>query len=261
MRDGDGAPRGGRAALVTGASTGIGRAIALALAADGIGVGVNYHHGGDKARAVVEEITGGGGVAIAIGADVSKSAEASSMVDQMWRRFGRLDILVNNAGIEKPTPFLEVDEATLDLVIAVDLVGPFLCAQAAARKMIEGGRGGHILNISSVHEDLPMPGNTPYCCAKGGIRMLTRTLALELAPHGITVVGIGPGAIATPMNKDTLADAEKKTALLREIPLGRVGSPEEVADLACYLVSERASYVTGTTVFIDGGLMHQTGAL
>lgn len=250
-----------KVALITGASTGIGKAIALALGTAGIGVGVNYHHGGEKARGVVKQIVDAGGEAIAVGGDVSKREDAVRMVDEVVTRFGRLDILVNNAGVEKPTPLLEIDEAGWDLVIDVDLKGPFFCAQAAARKMIEGGRGGHIINISSVHEDLPMPGNTPYCCSKGGMRMLTRNLALELAPHRITVVGVGPGAIATPMNTGTLGDPEKKAALLHEIPLKRVGSPEEVAELVRFLVSERATYITGTTVFIDGGLMHQTGSL
>ncbi len=250
-----------RAALITGASTGIGKAIAFGLGADGIGVGVNYHQGGDKARAVVKEIEDKGGHAIAVGGDVSKKADVDRMVDEVVKRFGRLDILVNNAGVEHPTAFLEIPEHGWDLVLDVNLKGPFLCAQAAARRMLEHGDGGHIVNISSVHEDLPMPGNTPYVCSKGGVRMLTRNLALELAKHKISVVGVGPGAIATPMNKGTMGDPEKQAALLHEIPLGRVGSPDEVAALVRYLVSDRASYVTGTTVFIDGGLMHQTGSL
>jgi len=251
----------GRAALVTGASAGIGSAIALALGADGVAIGVNYHRGGAKARGVVQHITDAGGRAIAIGGDVSRAEDALRMVEEVDRAFGSFDILVNNAGIEHPTPFLELDERGWDLVLGVDLKGPFLCAHAAAKKMIEQGHGGRIVNISSVHEELPMPGNTPYVCAKGGMRMLTRNLALELAPYRIGVVGVGPGAIATPMNNVTLGDPEKKAALMREIPLARVGTAEEVATLVRYLVSDAASYVIGTTVFIDGGLMHQTGSL
>lgn len=250
-----------RAALVTGASTGIGKAIALAFGAGGIAVGVNYHSGGDKARAVTRQIEDAGGHAIAVAGDVSKKDDVTRMVDDVAKRFGRLDILVNNAGVEHPTAFLDIPEEGWDLVLDVNLKGPFLCAQAAARKMIAAGAGGHIVNISSVHEELPMPGNTPYVCSKGGMRMLTRNLALELARHKITVVGVGPGAIATPMNAATLNDPEKKAALEHEIPLQRVGTPDEVADLVTYLVSEKATYVTGTTVFIDGGLMHQTGSL
>jgi glucose 1-dehydrogenase len=250
-----------RAALVTGASSGIGKAIAIAFGEAGIDVCVNYHRGGEQAQRVVEQIERAGGRAFAQPADVSNSADVSTMVDEVVRRFGRLDILVNNAGIEQPTPLLEIDERSWDLVLGTNLKGAFLCAQAAARQMVRQGEGGRIINISSVHEDLPMPGNTSYVCAKGGMRMLTRNLGLELAPHRITVVGIGPGAIATPMDAQTLADPQEKRALEREIPLGRVGGPEEVAGLAAYLVSSEASYLTATTVFIDGGLMRATGSL
>ena len=250
-----------RAALVTGASSGIGKAIAIAFGRAGIDVCVNYHSGGESANAVVQQIERDGARAFARAADVSSSAAVSAMVDDVVRHFGRIDILVNNAGIEQPKPFLEIDEGSWDLVLGVNLKGAFLCAQAVARQMVRQGDGGRIINVSSVHEDLPMPGNTSYVCAKGGIRMLTRNLGLELAPHRIGVVGIGPGAIATPMDAATLADPEKKLALQREIPLRRVGSPEEVAGLATYLVSSEASYLTATTVFIDGGLMRATGSL
>jgi len=250
-----------RVALVTGASSGIGKAIALAFGRSGIEVCVNFHSGGERAAQVAREIERGGTRAFAWAADVSNTAAVTAMVDEVVRRFGRLNILVNNAGIEQPTPLLEIDERSWDIVLGVNLKGAFLCAQAAARQMIRQGDGGRIVNISSVHEDLPMPGNTPYVCAKGGVRMLTRNLGLELAPQRIAVVGIGPGAIATPMDAQTLADPEKKLALQREIPLGRVGSPEEIAALAIFLVSEQASYLTATTVFIDGGLMRATGSL
>ena len=147
------------------------------------------------------------------------------------------------------------------MVISVDLKGPFLCAQAAARDMVRRGSRGTIINISSVHEDLPFPGYASYCAAKGGLRMLCRNLALELAPHNINIVNVGPGAIATPINATTLQDPQKVAALNKEIPLGRIGTPEEVATLVAYLASDAASYITGTTVFIDGGLMRQTSSL
>jgi glucose 1-dehydrogenase len=182
-------------------------------------------------------------------------------VQQTVQAFGRLDILVNNAGIEQPAPFAEVTEQMWDHQIAVDLKGPYFAAQAAARQMIDQRGGGVIINISSVHEDLPMVGNAVYCAAKGGLRMLTRTLATELARHKIRIVNVGPGAIATPINAATLADPQKTAALLAEIPLGRIGAPEDVASAVAWLASDQASYITGTTIVVDGGLMVFSGSL
>ncbi len=250
-----------KVALVTGATSGIGKAIALELSRQGASVVVNYIGPAADANHALAEIRSNGGSAIAVEADVSNSAQVSSMIQQTVAQFGQIDVLVNNAGIEQQTPFLEKPEAEWDRVIAVDLKGPFLCAQAAAREMARRGKGGTIINISSVHEEIGFPGYASYCAAKGGLRMLCRDLALELAPYHINVVNVAPGAIATPINLRTLTDPEKKSALEREIPLGRIGTPEEVAKLVAYLASDDASYITGTTVFIDGGLMRQTGAL
>jgi glucose 1-dehydrogenase len=247
----------GKVVLVTGASSGIGAAIAVELGSQGAQVVVNYVGSAEAAHAVVQQIP----EAVAIQADVSKAAEVTSMVNQAIARFGRVDVLVNNAGIERYSPFLDKSEADWDAVLAVNLKGPFLCTQAVARDIVRRKARGTIINISSVHEDLAFPGHAEYCASKGGLRMLCRDLALELAPHGINVVNVGPGAIATPINKATLEDPQKTAALEREIPLHRIGRPEEVAQLVAYLASDAASYITGTTVFIDGGLMQNTGGL
>jgi len=246
--------------LITGASSGIGRAIAIETARQGANVVVNYIGKAAAAQEVVREIENDHGAALAIEADVSKSDQVEHMISQAVSQLGRVDVLVNNAGIEKESPFLDKPESEFDAVISVNLKGPFLCTQAAARDMAKRKKGT-IINISSVHEDLPFPGYSAYCAAKGGLRMLCRDLALELAPHGINIVNVAPGAIDTPINKRTLSNPEKKLALKREIPLGRVGEPVEVAKLVCYLASDDAAYITGTTVVIDGGLMHQTGSL
>lgn len=246
-----------KVALVTGASSGIGEAIAVELGRQGARVIVNYVGSSEAADAVVQRIP----QAMAIEADVSRSEDVGRMVWLAVERFGRIDVLVNNAGIEHNAPFLEKSEADWDRVLSVNLKGPFLCTQAVARDMVRRKARGTIINISSVHEDLAFPGYAAYCASKGGLRMLCRNLALELAPYGINVVNVAPGAIATPINAATLEDPEKKLALEREIPLHRVGSPEEVAALVAYLASDAASYITGTTVFIDGGLSRQTGAL
>jgi glucose 1-dehydrogenase len=248
----------GKVALVTGGSLGIGEAIARAFGREGACVTIDYLHHREPAERLCQEI--GQDRAITIQADVSKIADIERLVQATVDRFGRLDILINNAGIEQPTPFLEVTEEQWDRQIGVDLKGPFFAAQIAARQMVKQKKG-KIINISSVHEEIPMPGNAVYCAAKGGLRMLIRTLADELAPYHINVVGIGPGAIATPINKKTLEEPQKVRALLSTIPLGRIGQPEDVAGLALWLATDAADYVTGTTFFIDGGLMVYAGSL
>ncbi len=247
--------------LVTGASSGIGRAIAIEAGRQGASVVVNYIGSSDPAEQVVQDIARAGARAVAISADVSQSDQVDRMIRRSVEQFGRLDVLVNNAGIEMEAPFLTTSEQEWDRVIAIDLKGPFLCTQAAVREMVRLQIAGVVINISSVHEDLAFPGYAAYCAAKGGLRMLCRDLALELAPYHIRVVNVAPGAIATPINRDTLQDPTKRDALLHEIPLGRVGTPEEVAQLVAYLGSDDAAYITGTTVFIDGGLMRKTGGL
>ncbi len=251
----------GKVAIVTGADSGIGRGIALQFAQEGATVVVNYAHSQEKAQEVLQTIQQKQGKAITIQADVSQYQQAIGLIQQAVEHFNRLDIMVNNAGMEIHSPFVDVTEEQFDRVVGVDLKGAFFCAQAAAREMIKRKIPGRIINISSVHEDLPMPQNVPYCCAKGGMRMLMRTICLELAPYNITVNNIGPGAIHTPIDRDVEADPEKMKVLLNEIPLHRMGQPDEVGKLALYLASDAAAYVTGSTYFIDGGLMRSTGAL
>lgn len=248
-------------ALVTGADSGIGRAIAQQFASEGAAVVINYAHARDKAEQVQHFIARQGGRSLIVQADVAQYQQVQALIQQTLTTFGRLDILVNNAGMEIHSPFLAVTEEQFDRVLGVDLKGAFFCAQAAAREMVKSRTAGRIINISSVHEDLAMPQNAPYCCAKGGLRMLTRTICLELAPYNITVNNIAPGAIHTPIDADVEADPEKMAALLKEIPLHRMGQPEEVARLALYLASDASSYITGSTFAIDGGLMVSTGAL
>jgi glucose 1-dehydrogenase len=250
-----------KVAIVTGAATGIGRETAFHLARDGAAVAVDYLDKSDQADEVVAQIEKSGGRALAIQADVSHPDDVQRLVAQTVQKFGRLDILVNNAGIEKEMDFWEVPTDLWQRILAVNLSGPFFCAQAAAKQMISQGSGGRIINISSVHEDMPMPTNAPYCATKGGLRMLMRTIAVELAPHKITVNNIGPGAIDTPLDKPTKDDPKKMKTLLGEIPLGRMGQPEEVAQLAVFLASDAAAYITGSTYFIDGGMLRQAGSL
>jgi glucose 1-dehydrogenase len=250
-----------KAAIVTGGNSGIGRAIVIVLAQAGAAVTINYHSNQDAAEELKRQIAQAGGKALVVRGDVANVADVQQLVEQTVQAFGRLDIMINNAGMETRTSVLESSERDFDRVIAVNLKGAFFGTQYAAKQMITQGGGGRIINISSVHEDWPMPGNTPYCCAKGGIRMLTRTAAVELAPHGITVVGVGPGAVATPINQNTLDDPEKKAALNRAIPVGRIAQPEEIANLVAWLASDQSAYVTATTYFIDGGIMRNSVGL
>jgi len=249
-----------KVAIVTGGSLGIGAACVRRLAQDGYAVTLDYHTHADTATAIAQEITSRGGSALVLQADVGVVADLQKLVQTTVATFGRVDLLVNNAGVEKPTSFFEVTEDSWDQQLAVDLKGAYFTAQAAARQMAAQG-GGVIINISSVHEDIPMVGNAAYCAAKGGLRMLTRTLAPELAPHGISIVNVGPGAVNTPINAQTLADPVKRQALIGEIPLGRIAQPEDIANAVSWLASDQANYITGSTIFVDGGLMVSAGSL
>jgi glucose 1-dehydrogenase len=244
----------GKTALVTGSSSGIGQAIALRFAREGADVAVHYHHGGDNARRVAAEIAAMGRTSVALGANVGEAAEAERLVREAHEALGRLDILVNNAGVEIREPFLEVSEAHYDLVLGVNLKGAFFAAQAAAKLMIDAGGGGRIVNVSSIHEDVPFLHYSTYTASKGGMRMFTRTVCQELAAHGITVNDIAPGAIATPINKRTLGDGELLHELQAVIPAGRLGEPDEVASVAVFLASDDSAYVTGSTYYVDGGM-------
>ena len=241
----------GKVAIVTGAGSGIGYAIAERLGTAGAAVCVNYLGYEDDAKALAATLP----KAIAVPADVSKAGDVQAMVEQTVTELGGLDILVNNAGIEKEVPFLDLDEETWDKIMAVNLKGSFLCAQLGARAMRDLGKGGSIVNISSIHEDYAFPGFTPYCASKGGVRMMMRNLSLELAPYKIRVNNVAPGAIATPINKKTLADPQKVATVQRIVPLGRMGEPDEVAQVVLFLASDAASYVTGSTYYVDGGMV------
>jgi glucose 1-dehydrogenase len=244
----------GKIALVTGSSSGIGKAIAIHLAREGCDVCVDYYHdeqGGEDTRRQIEEL---GRRAIAVKANVGHGDEVRAMVQRCVEELGGLDIMVNNAGVEIKAPITEVSEADWDLVIGTTLKGVFLGLQAAARHMVEKKKG-RIINISSIHEEVTMPHNAPYCAAKGGVAMLMRTTAVELAPFGITVNNVAPGAIATPINTDTLSNPAAVAALTAEIPVGRIGTPEDVAAVVAFLASDEAAYVTGSTYFVDGGMM------
>jgi glucose 1-dehydrogenase len=242
----------GKVAIVTGAGSGIGQAIAQAAADAGAGVCINYYGAyEDEAKAHAASLPH----AIAVSADISSPEDVAAMIATTTKELGPPDILVNNAGIEHSTPLLELELSEWDKIVGIDLRGAFVCLQAVARSLRDRGHGGSIVNISSIHEDVPFPGFTSYCVSKGGLRMLMRNAAVELAQYKIRVNNVAPGAIATPINAATLADPEKVATLQRIIPLQRMGQPEEVAKIAVFLASDDASYVTGSTYYVDGGMV------
>jgi glucose 1-dehydrogenase len=244
----------GRKALVTGANSGIGRAIALRLAREGAGVAVNYLSHPEAADEVVKVITDAGGKALAVKADITVEAQVDAMFARAAEELGGLDMLVNNAGMETHHAFLEMPLDDWRKVIDVDLTGAFLCAQRAARLMVQAQTGGSIVNISSVHQIIPWGGYAHYCAAKAGLDMMSKTLALELATEKVRVNTIAPGAIQTPINKEVWSNPEMMKDLLRKIPTERMGQTEEIASVVAFLCSDEASYMTGSTLFVDGGM-------
>ena len=246
-----------KVAIVTGANSGIGKSIAERFAAEGAHVAVNYREHGNNADVVAGMLKGFAAPGMAAPADVSKRADMEKMVADVVRKFGRVDIAVSNAGMEIQRPFLEVTDDEWNQVLQVNLNGAFYLSQIAARQMVRQGGGGKLLFISSVHEDIPFPQYTAYCASKGALRMMMRNLAMELAEHQINCNNIAPGAIATPINQKTLDDPVARKNAISEIPWGRFGKPEEVANVAVFLASSEADYVTGSTYYIDGGLTQQ----
>ena len=251
----------GKVAVVTGGNSGIGKAIVLSLARLGARVVIDYVCHPEATEALEREVGMLGDQSIGVEADVSKLGDLKRLIGTAVQRFGGLDIMVNNAGVESRTSLLDTTEEAYDRVLHINLKGAFFATQLAARQMIKQGRGGRIINISSVHEDWPMPGNTAYCVSKGGMRMLTRTAGVELAPHNILVIGVGPGAVATPINRPVLEDPKLTKALDAAIPLGRIADPKEIASVVAFLAGSGASYLTATTVFADGGLMQTSPGL
>ncbi len=250
-----------KVAIVTGGNSGIGQAIVLELARQGASVVIDYVAHPEATEALEREICKLGNQSLGVEADVSKLADLQKLIDAAVGKFGRLDIMVNNAGIETRTSVLDTTEAQYERVMAINLKSAFFGTQIAARQMVKQGGGGRVINITSVHEDWPMPGNTPYCPAKGGMRMLTRTAGVELAKHDILVVGVGPGAVATPINLSTMNDPAKLAQLNAAIPLGRMARPEEIASVVAFLAGAGASYLTATTIFTDGGIMQSSVGL
>jgi len=243
-----------RTVLLTGGAQGIGLAIAERLAREGADIMLNVHKDDERAQQALASLRATGRRAELTVADVSRPDDTRRMVAEGVAAFGRLDALVNNAGVEHHADFLDVEEADYDRTLGVNLKGMFFATQAFARHCRDAGHGGRVVTISSVHEELPFPHFAPYCASKGGAKMLTRTLAVELAPLGITLNNIAPGAIKTPINDDLVNDRAKLDALLKQIPLGRLGSTDDVAGAAAFLCSDDAAYMTGTTLTIDGGL-------
>jgi glucose 1-dehydrogenase len=250
----------GKVALVTGSSQGIGQAIAIRLAQEGADVVINYRSHPEGAEETLARVKAAGGKChtidgITVRADTGTVTEVRRMIAESIDRLGKLDILVNNAGIERHADFWEATEADYDAVLNVNLKGVFFATQSFVQHLMATKRSGKVINISSVHEELPFPHFTSYCASKGGLRMMTRNLGVELAPYGITVNNVAPGAIETPINTKLLNDPEKLGALLQNIPMGRLGKSEDVAGMVAFLASADADYITGSTFVVDGGLL------
>jgi len=242
-------------AIVTGSNQGIGEAIAIRLAEEGAGVVINYLSDRNSAEQVCHRIEAKGGRSAAVQADVSIVADTQRLIAESVAALGPIDILVNNAGIEKNAGFLDVTEHDYRAVIDVNLTGPFFATQAFARHCRDRKSGGRVINNSSVHEELPFPHFTAYCASKGGLKMMMRNLAIELAPLGITVNNVAPGAIETPINAKLLSDPKLLKPLLANIPQNRLGKPTDVAGVVAFLASSDADYITGATIVVDGGLL------
>lgn len=245
----------GKSIIVTGGNSGIGESIVLAAAAEGANVVIDYVANPEETEGLVSTVEKLGGRAIGVKADVSTLSGVQALIDAAVSSFGQLDVLVNNAGIETRTSILDTTEAQFDRVMNVNLKSAFFGTQSAAKQFITQKTPGLVINMSSVHEDWPMPGNVAYCVSKGGMRMLTRTAGVELGEHNIRVVNVAPGAVETPINTSTMEDPKKLKKLNAAIPLGRMAAAAEIADLVVYLASGKQGYLTATTVVIDGGLM------
>ncbi|MEB3333097.1 MAG: glucose 1-dehydrogenase [Synechococcaceae cyanobacterium] len=251
----------GKVAIVTGGNSGIGKAIVERLAELGAKVVIDYRSHPEATEDIERQIGSYGGTSFGVQADVGKLDDLQRLIQAAVERYGRLDVMVNNAGIETRTSILDTTPEDFDKVLNINLRGVFFATQYAAKQMIAQGGGGRIINISSVHEDWPMPNNTPYCVAKGGVRMLTRTAGVELAGQGVTIVNVGPGAVATPINDSTMNNPELLAKLNAAIPMGRMAQPEEIASVVGFLASDAASYITATSIFADGGIMQSSPGL
>jgi glucose 1-dehydrogenase len=260
MRSNDPNLLSGQAALVTGGSSGIGAASAIALAAAGAKVGVNYHGGKQPAEEIVAHIKAAGGHAITLEADVANESQVRAMFAKLVGAFGRLDILVANAGLQRDAPFAEMTLEQWRTVIEVNLTGQFLCAREAVKQFLAQGPTpisqalGKIICMSSVHEVIPWAGHVNYAASKGGVMLMMKSLAQEVAEKKIRVNGIAPGAIKTDINKSAWSDPVAAKALLKLIPYGRIGEPADIAKSVVWLASDESDYVTGTTLFVDGGM-------
>lgn len=256
----------GQVALVTGASSGIGKAITFALAEAGAKVGVNYRSSAEDAEKIVSEIREKGGEAITLQANVAKEDEVKRMFSALFENYGTVDILINNAGVQKDSSFVDMTLDAWQLVLDVNLTGQFLCAREATKEFLRRGvvkerscAAGKIICISSVHESIPWAGHANYAASKGGVKLLMQTMAQELAPEKIRVNSIAPGAIKTPINRQAWETESAKSELLDLIPYQRIGKPEDVAKAAVWLASDESDYVVGETLFIDGGMMLYPG--